>query len=326
MADLTTHYMGLALKNPVIAGSSGLMKSVDHLIQAESAQAGAVVLKSIFEEQILMEVMQEMDASELNMHPESLDYIRRLTREHSIDAYLKLIQSAKSSLTIPVIASVNCVSAGDWIEFSQRLEGAGADALELNIMITDYRAVDANSIESRYFDILSAVQENINIPVAMKIGVHFSNLPKMILDLSEAGADGLVLFNRYWSPDIDIEKQSIVPAQPFSNPSEIALPLRWIAMLSDSVECDLCGSTGVHDADAAIKLILAGAKTVQVCSALYQNGISYIEEIVQGMDRWLDQHAHTHIDEVRGKMGSKSHKEIEIWGRAQFMKYYSELD
>lgn len=326
MADLTTQYMGLTLKNPVIAGSSGLMKSVEHLIEAESAQAGAVVLKSIFEEQILMEINQEMKSADLSMHPEALDYIHRLTREHSIDAYLQLIHSAKSSLTIPVIASVNCTSAGDWIEFSQRLEKAGADALELNVMISDYRGTDANSIEIRYFDILSAVQRNINIPVAMKIGVHFSNLPKMIFDLSKAGADSLVLFNRYWSPDIDIEKQAIIPAQPFSSPSEISLPLRWIAMLSDFVDCDLCGSTGVHDANAAIKLIFAGAKTVQMCSALYQNGISYLNQIVKDMNYWLDQHKYTHIDEIRGKMGSKSQKEMEVLGRAQFMKYYSELE
>ena len=326
MANLTTHYLGLQLRNPVIAGSSGLMNSIKNLESAEEAGAGAVVLKSIFEEQILMEIRQGLDQSDLHVHPEALDYMSRMTREHSIDAHLKLIRTAKASLHIPVIASVNCIHSGEWMEYSRRIEDAGADALELNVFITDVSAAGSAEIESRYLRILSDIQDQISIPVVMKIGSQFSNPAKMIRDLSRQGADGLVLFNRFWSPDIDVDKSTIVPASPFSAPAELSLPLRWIALLSDQVDCDLCGSTGVHDHEAVIKLIMAGAQTVQVSSILYKNGIAHLKTILQGMHDWLDGHQHAHIDEIRGMMSSKSDQETKIWGRAQFIQYYSELE
>jgi dihydroorotate dehydrogenase (fumarate) len=325
MADLTTLYMGLSLRNPVIAGSSGLMKSLDNLRAAEDAGAGAVVLKSIFEEQILMEIKQGLNASDLGMHPEAFDYMNRLTREHSVDAHLSLIQSARAALQIPVIASIHCVSSGEWIEYSQRMENAGANALELNVLISDLGSNDASTIEARYFELIDSVHQVINIPVALKIGMQFTNLPKIIMSLSQR-AEGLVLFNRYWSPDIDLEQRTIVPAPPFSQPSEISGPLRWIAMMSDQVDCDLCGSTGVHDARSALKLIAAGAKTVQVCSVLYLKGVSFIAELTRDMNAWLEQHQYSHVSEIRSTMGAVSPKEMAVWGRTQFMKYYSELE
>jgi len=326
MVDLTTHYMGLCLKNPIIAGSSGLMASIEHLKQAEAAGAAAVVLKSIFEEQILLEIKQGLDDSNLGFHPEAMDYISRLTREYSIDSHLKLVKSAKHSLDIPIIASINCIRAGEWVEYGQRLEQAGADALELNVFVTDYFHNNAVEIESQYIELLSTIKNQVNIPIAIKISSQFTNLPNMVHALSEQHVDGLVMFNRYWKPDIDIEKLEITSADPFSLPEELYHSLRWIAMLSYKAGCDICGSTGVHDSKAVIKLIMAGAQTVQVCSILYQKGISHISTIIQGIQKWMEIHGYAHIHEIRGIMSSKSRKEIQKWGRTQFMKYYSELD
>lgn len=325
MADLTTSYMGLNLKNPIIAGSAGLMKTLENLKAAEAAGAGAVVLKSIFEEQILMEVKQELDSSSFNAHPEAMDYLTRLTREYSIDAHLKLIQSAKSALRIPVIASIHCNRAGEWMEYSRRLENAGADALELNVLVTDYQC-DSPEIESKYVDILSGVKKQTTVPVAMKISSQFTNLPRMVRLLSEHGADGLVMFNRYWNPDIDIDKKAIIPARPFSSPRELSTPLRWIARLSEGVDCDICGNTGVHDSDAALKLMMAGARTVAVCSILYEKGISHLSPLIQGIHDRMKGLGCTRIDEIRGIMGSKYQNERVEWSRTQFMKYYSELE
>ena len=325
MADLTTSYMGLSLRNPMIAGSSGLMKSLDNLRAAEDAGAGAVVLKSIFEEQILMEIKQGLNASDLGMHPEAFDYMSRLTREHSIETHLSLIQSARTALEIPVIASIHCISSGDWVEYSRRMENAGAYALELNVLMSDLGFEDSLTIEKRYFELIDTIHQVVSIPVALKIGTQFTNLPKIIQSLSQK-AEALVLFNRYWSPDIDLDHRRIVPAPPFSQPSEISVPLRWIAMMSDQVECDLCGSTGVHDAESALKLIMAGAKTVQLCSVLYQKGISYLADIIRNMEHWLEQHEYSHVSEIRSTMRAISPKEMAEWGRTQFMKYYSELE
>ncbi|MBN2103870.1 dihydroorotate dehydrogenase-like protein [bacterium] len=326
MANLTTHYLGLTLKNPIIAGSSGLMKSIDNLKEAETAGAGAVVLKSIFEEQIMAEIKQELDVSNLEMHPEAMDYIRRSTRENSIDAHLRLIESAKSSLSIPVIASINCMRAGEWTEFGRRIENAGADALELNVLVTDYDRFEPREIESKYLELLISIKNQVSIPIAMKISSQFTNLPHIIQTLSGNNVDGLVMFNRYWNPDIDIEGQVIVPASSFSSSKELYTPLRWIAMISNRITCDICGSTGVHDSNAAIKLIMAGAQTVQVCSILYQKGISYLSTLIQGVHKWLDDHEYSHIHQIRKIMGQKSQKELDKWGRVQFMKYYSELE
>lgn len=324
MADLTTHFLGLKLKNPVIAGSSGLTQSIENIQKIEKAGAGAVVLKSIFEEQILLETREELSGSDYSVHPEAMDYLIRMTHEHSIGGYLDLIEKAKETVQIPVIANVNCLTGGEWAQFSQKIEAAGADALELNVLNIDYETQSAAEIEENYLQIIEAVQSQISIPVAMKIGTLFSNLPQMIIRLgNQTGLSGLTLFNRYWSPDIDVETRKIVAANPFSTPDEINVPLRWIGLVSDRVECDIAASTGVHSGKDVIKLLMAGATAVQVCSALYQNGIEYLEAIVHEIGAWLDSHDVASIETICGVASAKTLEERQAYGRMQFMKRYA---
>ena len=323
MADLNTIYLGMELRNPVIAGSSGLTNNVENLKELEKYGAGAVVLKSIFEEQILMETNKEVQASEIGIHPEAVGYLTTMTKEHSIYGYLDLIEQAKQAVSIPVIASVNCLTDGEWTTFAKRIQEAGADALELNILITDYNDNDSRTIEKKYFRIVDKVKDIVSIPLALKVSTLFSNLPQMLTGLSRTGASGLVLFNRYWSPDIDLEEMAITSGSIYSSPDEITVPIRWIGLLSELIECDISATTGVHDGNGVVKLLLVGATTVQVCSALYVNGLDYIGTIVNQLENWVSSHGYRNLEEIRGLLGSKSQQERRVFGRVQFMKYYT---
>ncbi|MBN2322139.1 MAG: dihydroorotate dehydrogenase-like protein [Spirochaetes bacterium] len=322
MADLTTTYLGLKLKNPVIAGSSGLTNDIENLKRLEKFGAGAVVLKSIFEEQILIETDREVSAADLVSHSEAAGYLTTMTKEHSVYGYLELIEEAKKAVSIPVIASVNCLTSGEWTKFSKRIQEAGADALELNILITDYKNRDSKEIEKDYVRIVEKVKGIVDIPLALKVSTLFTNIPRMLTGLS-SGADGLVLFNRYWSPDIDLDEMAVSSGNVYSSPEEITVPLRWIGLISNLVECDISATTGVHDGNGVIKLLLVGATTVQVCSALYLKGIEHIGDIVSRADAWLDAHGYASVKEIRGLLGPKSEEERRVFGRAQFMKYYT---
>jgi dihydroorotate dehydrogenase (fumarate) len=323
MADLNTIYMGMELRNPVIAGSSGLTNNIDNLKELEKYGAGAVVLKSIFEEQILMETNREIESTDISSHPEAVGYLTTMTKEHSVYQYLDLIEEAKAAISIPVIASVNCLTDGEWTTFAKRIQDAGADALELNILITDYEKNDSRTIEKNYFKIVEKVKGIVSIPIALKVSTLFSNIPQMLIGLSRTGASGLVLFNRYWSPDIDLEEMEITSGSVYSSPDEITIPIRWIGLLSELIECDISATTGVHDGNGVVKLLLVGATTVQVCSSLYINGIEYIAKIVNQIDNWLGAHGYKTLEEIRGLLGSKTHEERKVFGRAQFMKYYT---
>ncbi|UCB45525.1 MAG: dihydroorotate dehydrogenase-like protein [Spirochaetota bacterium] len=323
MADLKTIYMGMELKNPVIAGSSGITNNVENLKKIEKHGAGAVVLKSIFEEQILYESDQEVEASDLGLHPEAMGYLSTMTKEHSVYNYLSLIEEAKKVVSIPVIASVNCLTDGEWTTFAKRIQDAGADALELNVLITDYKDNDSKSIENKYFKIAEKVKKIVSIPFALKLSILFSNIPQMLTGLSRSGVSGLVLFNRYWSPDVDLDEMAITSGSIYSSPEEIVTPIRWIGLMSELIECDISASTGAHDGNSVIKLIAVGATTVQVCSALYLNGIEYIEKIVKQVNDWLDSHGYKSVDDIRDILGPKTHEERKVFGRVQFMKYYT---
>jgi dihydroorotate dehydrogenase (fumarate) len=322
MADLATTYMGLDLQNPVMVGSSGLTGSLDGVTEAEAAGAGAIVLKSIFEEQIEHEVSSLLAASEpSHYHPEAASYITRYGRDHAVSQYLDLISKAKAAVSVPVLGSVHCVSGGAWIDFAHRIEEAGADALELNVFVlpSDPRR-DGTQNERIYFDVAEAVTSKVSIPVALKIGPYFSGLSHTIKELSQTDISGLVLFNRFYRLDLDIEKMQIVPGNQMSTPEETELPLRWISILSGAVDCDLAASTGVHDGAAVAKHILAGAKAVQVCSALYRNGIEHVGTIQSGLSDWMDRHGYDRIDAFRGMMSQKLSENPAAYERVQFMK------
>ncbi|MBN3036365.1 MAG: dihydroorotate dehydrogenase-like protein [Bacteroidales bacterium] len=328
MIDTQTAYLGLPLKNPVIAGSSGMTGSLEKLSELQSAGAGAVVIKSLFEEQIMFHAHHNINQSEaIYSYPEAMDYIGQYSRENDVSQYLNLIRKCKETLTIPVIASINCVSSSEWTLFAKRVEEAGADALELNIFILPsdpQRSGEQN--EKVYFDIVMAVLRQVSIPVSVKISYYFSSLAKTALKLSWTGIRGIVLFNRFYSPDIDIEKFEITPSYVFSSPEEIAISLRWVAMLSGRLHCDVAASTGIHDGTGVVKQLLAGAKAVQITSALYKNGIRVIPEMLQFLESWMKRHGFSSISEFNGKMNFKEADNPAAYERVQFMRYFAGIE
>lgn len=329
MANLGTRYMGLELRNPIIVGSSGLTHSVENVKELERSGAGAVVLKSLFEEQIRYEINKTMNQAESrdSYYPEAQDYISNYSRLHHIDNYLKLIQDCKNAVSIPVMASINCVSAEEWTSFARRIEEAGADALELNVFVLP---ADPNfsgeQNEKVYFDIIDQVKKEVSIPIALKISYHFSGLAKTALKLSWAGAKGMVLFNRFYSPDINVDSMKVVPSNVFSTPEEISISLRWVAMLSDRLYCDIAASTGVHDGKGLVKQLLAGAKAVQIASTLYKNGFGRIGEMLHYLEHWMEQKGYQTTEEFIGKLSFKKAENPASWERVQFMKHFAGIE
>ena len=328
MADLRTKYMGLELRNPIIVGSSGLTNTVAKIKEIEKLGAGAVVLKSLFEEQINFQVHKTVTQSDsLYAYPEAEDYISNYTRDNSMTEYLDLIRNCKSAVEIPVVASINCVSSSEWISFAKKIQEAGADALELNIFIlpSDPKRTSEQN-EQVYFDIATAIVKEVTIPVALKISYYFSGMAKTALKLSWTGIKGMVLFNRFFSPDIDIDKFEVTTSHVFSTPEEIAISLRWVAMLSDRLHCDIAASTGVHDGSGVVKQLLAGAKAVQITSALYKNGTGVIPEMIKFVDDWMGKHGFKTTDAFIGKMSFKETENPAAYERVQFMKHFAGIE
>lgn len=322
MINLETKYLGLTLRNPLIISSSGLTDSVEKIKLAAEYGAGAVVLKSIFEEQINYQAGVLTENSD---YPEASDYISNYTRSHSLDNYLNLIKEAKEAVDIPVIPSINCVSAADWIDYAKKIESSGADALEVNMF---FLPVDKNlapeKAEKVYFELVEKLRSTLTIPFAIKLGQRFSNLFYLIDQIHNRGADGVVLFNRYFEPDIDIHSMNVIPAAVFSNPEEKRNVLRWIAMTSSlNFRMSLSASTGVHNGEDLIKYLLAGADTVQMCSVLYKNGHEYIKDVLDEMVSWMKSKEFNSIDEFRAKLNYKNFADAGKYERAQFMKYFS---
>lgn len=317
--------------NPLIVGSSGLTDSVDNILELEKAGAGAVVLKSLFEEQIMLEVdasLKEAYKSDMiySAKSETLDYIDVHIRERTMGAYIKLIKEAKDKAMIPVIASINCVSSAEWINFANQFEEAGADALELNIAILPPDdKTDAKSIEDTYVDIIRKVKQKVNIPLAVKISPYFTNLSQMVKKISGAGVDGIVMFNRFYTPDYDINNFSEKSSDTFSNSSESGNVRRWIGIVSPKVECDLSATTGVQTSEDLIKQLLAGANTTQIVSAIYKNGSEQIQKILGGLNEWMDEKGYNTIEQFRGKLSQAETSNPSAYERIQFMKYFSEI-
>ncbi|MCF8369171.1 MAG: dihydroorotate dehydrogenase-like protein [Bacteroidales bacterium] len=328
MADLKTNYLGLELKNPIIVGSSGLTNSVEKVIELEKAGAGAVVLKSLFEEQIKYHTHKTVTQSEsIYAYPEAEDYISNYTKENDVSGYLNLIRDCKKSVVIPVIASINCVSNSEWITFAKKIEEAGADALELNVFIlpSDPKRT-AQENEKVYFDIAMEIIKVVTIPVSIKLSYYFSGLTKTMLKLSWTGIKGLVLFNRFFSPDIDIDKFEVTATHVFSSPEEISTSLRWVAMLSDKVHCDIAASTGVHSGEDVVKQLLAGARAVQVASSIYKNSNSIIKDMSDFLEKWMDKHNFKTTSDFIGKMSYKEAENPAGYERVQFMKHFAGIE
>ncbi|MCK6605505.1 MAG: dihydroorotate dehydrogenase-like protein [Ignavibacteriaceae bacterium] len=328
MADLRTDYLGLTLRNPVIVASSGLTKNEEKVKACEDAGAGAVVLKSLFEEVITAKNF----GNEYSMedHPEVLEYIQSNAGFiYGSADYFRLISNSKKNTSIPVIASINCVSNGGWTSVAREIESSGADALELNIfsVSTDSNA-NALSVEKQYYDLVADIRAKVKIPIAVKIGKHFTSLPNFVVNLENAGANGIVLFNRFTEPEIDIETFSLKSHFSFSTSEEVYLPLRWISILYRQVKGYLCATTGVKSHEDVIKLLLVGSSSVQIASLLYRQGLGEIETILGGLNNWLDSKQFPDIKSIRGKLSFiKSSKPLAAhYLRAQFIEKISEVE
>ncbi|NPA37995.1 MAG: dihydroorotate dehydrogenase-like protein [Chlorobi bacterium] len=328
MVNLETNYLGLKLKNPIVVSSSGLTDNVEKIGKLVEAGAGAVVLKSLFEEQINYEIKNSIQKGEGFDYPEAVDYIKEYTKENNVNEYLNLIKDAKAAYDIPVIASINCFSTGEWVDFARKIEEAGADALELNIyMLNIDKNGKAEDYEKVYYDILADVKKEVNIPVVMKLGFYFSNLVKVVNMLSGMGAAGVVLFNRFYEPDIDIHKLQITAAEVFSSSSDLRRTLRWIAIVSEMVkDVDISASTGIHSGEAVVKVLLAGAATAQVCSAVYKNGPEIITKMLNELSEWMEEKGYENIESFKGIMNYGKIGNPALYERSQFMKYFSSLE
>jgi len=323
--DLTTTYLGLKLAHPIVPSASTITGKLDVLKRLQDAGAPAVVLPSLFEEQITYEEQEMQRLAEFaaessaeatfGYFPEMKDY------NTGPGSYLKLIQDAKNALGIPVIASLNGSSVSGWLSYAKKMEDAGADALELNIYIvpSDPNAT-GEQVEERYLNLIRTCRESVSIPVAVKIGPYFSSVANMVGKISGAGANGVILFNRYLMPDIDLESLTVTPALKLSDPSELRLPLRWIALLRGKVPISLALSSGVHSASDAVKAILTGADVAMTTSALLRHGPEYLATLIDGFSNWLEEHEYISVEQAKGSLSEEAAPDPEAFSRANYMK------
>lgn len=313
--------MGLDLKNPLIVGSSSLTNTVPKVKRMADAGAGAVVLKSLFEEQIHAEKVNLEKHTFPSQHPEAYEYIDKMSMELGPDSYLKLIEESKQSVSIPIIASLNCISARWWTDYARKIENAGADALELNISFLPAAPdIKSEEVEEKYVEILTEVKNHIDIPVAVKIGPYFTSPGMLIKNLIKNGASGVVLFNRFYQFDMNIHKVEVSSGMSFSSSQEMNQSLRWISMLYGRISANLAASTGIYDANDVIKQILAGADTVELVSALYINGPDHINHILENVEKWMTDHEYKSIEEFRGLLSRSKSKTPGDFERLQYIK------
>jgi len=323
--DLTTTYLGMTLRNPlVMSACQPLSEEISNIKLAEDSGAGAVVLYSLFEEQLLT------DAQELHSHTtagtesfaESLSYFPEPSQYHlGPEGYLKRIQKAKAAVTIPVIASLNGCSIGGWTEFARQIEQAGADALELNIYwIPADMNLSGAQVEQTYMDIIKAVKGAVKIPVSVKLSARFTNIANMAKRLDDCCADGLTLFSRFYQPDIDLDSLEIKPRILLSTPQSLRLPLRWIAILHGRVKASLAASSGIHNAEDVIKMLMAGANVTMLCSALLKHGIGHLRTVERDMARWMEEHEYESVKQMWGSMSQVECPDPGEFERAQYLR------
>ncbi len=320
--NLETNYMGLKLANPFVVSSSGLTNDSSKIKRLAKAGVGAVVLKSLFEEQIIAEINAEAGIAD---YPEAADYVANYVKSNRINDYLKLISQSKEKCDIPIIASISCCSEGEWVSFAKDIEQAGADALELNMFILNAgQYVDVGAYEAVYLDILKKVKQVVTIPVSLKIGRNFSDLVGLSKRLVLQGLDGLVLFNRFYQPDIDLNTLEFVSGEVFSAPNDLGEVWRWLSLVkAGNKHLDVAVSTGVHDWEGVVKSLLVGAQVVQICTTVYKNGNAVIAEMLTCLEEWMRQKGYASVDDLRGLCGATNPQYINLYERVQFMKYFS---
>lgn len=322
--DLTTTYLGIKLKNPIVPSAGPLSYTLDSMKQLEDAGAAAIVMYSLFEEQIEHE-LAELDhylSFGTDSFAESLTYFPNMG-DYNLgpEDYVELLHKAKQSLEIPIIASLNGISAGGWINYATKLQEAGADAIELNVY---YIPADPNirgkEVEDRYSDVLRTVKEAVTIPVAMKLSPFFSNFAHIAQQLDHAGANGFVLFNRFYQPDIDLELLEVIPNVLLSTPQSKRLPMRWIAILYGRVKASLGATSGIHTHEDVLKMIMAGADVTMMCSALLKNGPQHITKVLQDLQHWMSEHEYVSLQQMKGSMSQRNVADPSTFERANYMK------
>lgn len=326
MANLSIKYMGLNLKSPLILGSCGLSTHINNLYAAEKAGFGAVVLKSVFEEQIRYEINATYNKTE-ETHSQAYDYISHYQEMASFEKYLFLVREARASLNIPVIASVNCFSAEGWMHYAKAIEEAGAHALEVNyFMLPVNFNKTADDYAEPYFKLVEELKKTLSIPVALKTSTYFTDFAHFIQKLSYTGLDAIVLFNRFHAPDINLDKMEFFLSNNLSHPEELLNTLRWVGILSEHLRCDISATTGCHNAEGLIKLILAGADSVQAASVFYEKGIEYAAVMLKGLSDWMDKNGYETVDDFKAKLNYTNIEDPSAYFRIQFMKHLSGIE
>jgi dihydroorotate dehydrogenase (fumarate) len=336
MVDLTTSYLGLNLKNPLVASASPLSQKVETVRQLEHAGISAVVMYSLFEEQIIYDSLRlDRDLSQgTESFAEALTFFPDLAahsdlNQYSIgpEDYVENLSNLKRAVDIPVIGSLNGVTNGGWIEYAREIEAAGADALELNIynLSTDPE-LSSQQVENEYLELVRSIRASIEIPIAIKLSPFFTNLPNFARNLVEAGADGLVLFNRFYQPDFDLDELEVVPRLILSNSQELRLPLRWIAILYGRISADLALTTGIHTAEDVLKATMAGASASMAASTILKYGINHVTDILDGVKSWMVEHEYESITQMKGSMSQQSVAEPAAFERANYIKVLSSFD
>ncbi len=323
-ADLSTRYLGLELRNPIVPSASTLSSRIDNLKRLQDAGAAAVVMQSLFEEQIEreeIEINRVLEAS-VESFPEALTFFPELEDYNTgPNAYLRHLEQSKKELEIPVIGSLNGVSAGGWVQYAKLIQDAGADALELNVyFIAADPSLTSAEVEDRYLDLVAAVRGSVSIPLAVKVGPFFSSMANMATRLVEAGADGLVLFNRFYQPDIDLETLDVSPTLHLSTSEECRLPLRWIAILRGRLETSLAATTGLHSWEDVVKLLLAGADVTMMASALFKNGPEHVASVLAGVQQWLDEREYESVEQMKGSVSQANVANPVAFARSNYMQ------
>lgn len=322
--ELTTEYLGMQLRSPLVASASPLSEEIDNIRRLEDVGAGAIVLYSLFQEQLVMERMELHHhlSSTSESHAEAITYFPEPDTFHlGPEEYLEHIRRAKDAVEIPIIASLNGSSLGGWTEYAKHMQNAGADAIELNIYsIPATTELTSEDVEKGYIEILEAVRHCVSIPVAVKLSPYFSSLANMAQRLDLEGADGLVLFNRFYQPDIDLDTLEVVPRVLLSTPQALRMPLRWIAMLYGRIEADLAATGGIHTGQDVLKMLMAGARVTMLCSALLKNGIDHLLKVEQQMRSWMEEFEYESVKQMQGSMSQIHCTDPAAYERAQYMR------
>ena len=325
--DTKTKYLGLEIDSPIIVGSCGLTNDINNLVKMEQAGAGAVIIKSVFEEQIIYDIKRNLSMmAPTDNYGMSYEYVAAHVSDDSLGKHFDLIKEAKKRLHIPVVGSINCYSFENWMTYTQRFQEAGCDALELNMAILPYETtMSYEDVDRLFSNIINTLRKSVNIPVSIKVSQNFTDMANFMQRLSWMNINGITMFNKALNVDIDVDKMELTHAPSLSTPEEIYNTLRWVAILSNKLRCDISASTGVHTPADVVKMLLAGAGTVQVVSSLYKNGIDYLQTLNDGLRKWMEEKGYTKLSQFRGKLAVKANDEASMFFRTQFMKHFAQI-